>query len=245
MINTISKNRISLIQPPSLAEANSKEKGKTANVITKNENKRLREPADVNFCGFFSSEKMVKVYKSKGFHKVLEFAKDQQLVFGAAFALLLTCVLRPAAIVITPSKKNKDDQKYASAHSIASGVIGFAISTILFLPIGNAIKRFGKVHANFLKDYGDQLKQNSYLKNEKNYQIAKTFIDRAPDIIAAVPKGILTVALIPAILKHVFGLEKKKANSDKNVTAQPVDFSLLNFKSADKPLVQKVIGGAK
>lgn len=245
MINTISKNRISLIQPPSLAETSSKGKGKTANEFVKNENKRLREPADVNFCGFFSSEKMVKLYKSKGFHKVMEFAKDQQLVFGASFALLLTCVLRPAAIVVTPSKKNKDDQKYASAHSIASGIIGFAISTILFLPIGNAIKRFGKDHKKFLKDYCEKLNQNSYLKNEKNYMIAKTFIDRAPDIITAIPKGILTVALIPIILKNVFGLEKKKSGNSAKEIATQVDYSLLNFKRVDNSQAKALVGGAK
>lgn len=219
---------------------------KTANKsVMKNCEKIKREPAEINFCGLFSPQKMDNFYKSKGLHTVLDFARDQQLVFGASFALVLTCILRPAAIMIAPSKKNKEDQVYASAHSIASGVIGFAISTILFLPVGNAIKKFGKEHPAFLEKFGKNLKKNSYLKDEKYYKLAKTYIDRAPDIITAVPKGILTVALIPPILKHLFGMQKKKSGEPnaKNLTA--TDYSLLHFKSTEnKTRLENFKGGA-
>ena len=186
-----------------------------------------REPAEINFCWFFKPEKAERLFKNKNFQKVLKFANDQQLVFGAGFSLLLTCILRPASIVLLPSKKNKDDQKYASAHSIASGVIGFAISTILFMPVSNAIKKIKENPEVFITN------KKSYLQNKEMKEIAMKYIDRIPDIVTAVPKGILTIALIPPILKYVFGMEKKKAQKGNQKAQTPVDYSLLNFKSTD------------
>lgn len=197
----------------------------------------MNKPADkINFCGFSNSE---KILKSDSLKKVLDFAYNQQLVFDASFALLLTCILRPASIIAFPSKKNKDDMKYASAHSIASGVIGFAISTAVFYPITEGINKFcdDKKIAGYLKktktfaETGTHYLLNNSTKNGENaIKNAKTYLGRLPDIITAVPKGILTIALIPPILKHVFGMQKKSKDG-KNVSAIPLDYSLLNFKS--------------
>lgn len=58
-------------------------------------------------------------------------------------------------------------------------------------------------------------KQKRLLKNSKNAlkQISKNI----PDWVIGVPRSMLTIALIPPILKYVFGVEKKKAPA-----AQPV-----------------------
>lgn len=198
------------------------------NLIMNNSDISMKKPAEVNFCGFSGSkfkqawEKFKApiakwFYKSKNMKTVLEFIDDQQLVFGAAFALFLTCILRPASIMVLPSKKNKDNQKYASAHSIASGIIGFAISTVLFMPIGNATKKIKKHSEKYFTD------PNSYLRKNKNSEkVALKYIDRLPDILGSVPKGILTIALIPPILKYVFGWEKKK-NENANQQAQKTE----------------------
>lgn len=184
----------------------------------------MNKPADkINFCGFFNSEKFLK---SDGLKKVLDFADNNQLVFGAAYALLLTCILRPLSLMAFPSKKNKDDMKFASAHSIASGLIGFGISTVIFTPISDGIKKF----KDNIKEF-DIIKNNPshYLTEDKHLKVARTYLDRIPDIVLAVPKGILTIALIPPILKYVFGIEKKKGSQAPS--APPLDYSLLNFKS--------------
>lgn len=220
-------------------------------VNLKNANIRLREPGEVSFCGL-SAEAMInkvatnpknqKLFKNSKFQKMLDFANDQSLVFGAGFALLLTCILRPGAIVVIPSKKNKDDQKYAAAHSIASGVIGFGISTVLFMPIGNAIKKFKENPDKYIN------KSNSYLKTSKHKATAIQYMDRFPDIITAIPKGILTVALIPPILKYVFGLEKKKPASTTEKAEKNVDYSLLHFQNKNVETTkesQNIMGGVK
>lgn len=197
----------------------------------------MNKPADkINFCGFSNSE---KILKSNSLKKVLDFAINQQLVFDATFALLLTCILRPASIIAFPSKKNKDDLKYASAHSIASGVIGFAISTAIFTPITEGINKFcnEKNIKNYLKETKTFAKTGTHYLLDNSTDEAKntiknagTYLGRLPDIITSIPKGILTIALIPPILKYVFGISKKSTN-DKNSSLPPLDYSLLNFRS--------------
>ena len=200
-----------------------------------------REPANVNFCGLFSNPNAMKFYKSKFLTKTLEFAEQQQLVFSAVFALALTGIFRPAAIMTLPGKKNQDDKKYASAHSIASGVIGFILSSIIFTPVSDAINELKNNPKPFIE------KESYLFKNPIAFDRAKVYLDRIPDILTAVPKGILTVALIPPILKYVFGMEKQKAE----VKEEPYVFqsyALLNFNGVqndNKNVFQNFMGRAK
>lgn len=208
-------------------------------------NERLREPANVNFCGLSATpSKMEKLYKNPKTHKVLKFIEEQQLIFGAAYAILLTCFLRPASIMALPSdKKNKDDKIYASAHSVASGIIGFALSNVLFYPLNEGVNRLKKNPDKFFKDA-----KWDKLKNENIRKVGMTYLERLPDVVFAIPKGILTVALIPLILKHGFGYEKKKAEPKAKTIPLSENYQLLNFKSAtDKNSIvsDNVAGGAK
>lgn len=210
-------------------------------------NRIKREPADVNFCGLSGSDSKFlsgvkkhwkefvgacgdKFKKSENVKKILSFANEHQLIFGASFALLLTCVLRPASIMVAPSKKNKEDQIYASAHSIASGIIGFIISNLMFYPVENGLKKVTDGITNIKKEIKEKpeneikypfgLTKDSYLlKNEKQAAVATTILGRVPDILGSVPKGILTIVLIPPILKYCFGWEKKPSA----VAKTPVD----------------------
>lgn len=167
---------------------------------------------------------------------ILTQATDHNLLFSAGFALLLTCILRPASIMMLPSKKNKDDQKYASAQSIASGVIGFALSTLIFTPFQNAAKSLKKK----LENPEDVITKSSscLLAKENGKGVAKikitnSILERLPDVVFAAPKGILTVALIPPILKYVFHIEKKKHSEQKNELQQPpIYYGTMNFKSS-------------
>lgn len=210
-----------------------------------------KKPTEITFGGLPSPSakkpgSMLKwIYESKAVKKILEFADDQQLVFGAAFALFLTCVLRPGSIMLLPSKKNQDDQKYASGHSIASGIIGFAISTVAFTPISSGIKKFSKIGEDnemakkYLKNRSGYWLEETNKAGEKpvkgNLKLATKYLDRLPDIVGSIPKGILTIMLIPPILKYVFGLEKKKkaSNSDNKINYTAVDYSLLNYQKGN------------
>lgn len=149
-------------------------------------------------------------YSNSKLLKFLHLAEDHKSVFGALFALVLTCSLRPGAIMLLPSnKKNIDDNKYASAHSIASGLIGAAISVAVLLPISTAMGKIVKKPSAFLKNPDSLLR-----KDKKVLETAKTFVSMLSDTATAIPKGIITVALIPIVLKNVFGLDKKKVQQN-------------------------------
>lgn len=164
----------------------------------------VNKPAEINFRGLSAAEKPVsKIYTSKTVKKLLELAVDNQVVYSSAFALILTCIFRPVSIMALPSdKKNVDDKKYAAAQSIASGIIGFIISSIVATPVAKAVKKIKANPQNYLKDI-------KWFKNDNAKMSASTYLTKIPDIAMAAPKGVITVALIPVILKYIFGWEKK------------------------------------
>lgn len=158
----------------------------------------------------------------------LSLAEENNVAFSATFALLLTCILRPAAIVALPGdKKNNDDKKYAAAHSIASGVIGFVVATAVSSPISAALKKVLAEPSMYIKAkdkkyYNNDdvlyekakkaaVKRADYLEcSMKMSKTANTWITRSVDVLMAIPKACITIALIPPILKYIFGYEKKK-----------------------------------
>lgn len=184
-------------------------------------------------------------YTNKNIKKFLAFAADKKTVFGAFFALILTGTLRPIAIMLLPSeKKNNDDKKYASAHSIASGLIGYVLALSIFGPISDAVKKVTDHPQDFVKN-----KNNSYLvKNKKALFTAKNYVSMLPDTILSPTKAVVTVALIPIILKTLFGLEKNK-NKEKDIKMQnPQSNNVLDFKSVNdqnEKTFQTVKGGVK
>lgn len=184
----------------------------------KNSSIIVRKPAEISFSGLpNANKKSFDFYTSKQVKKFLILAQENQVVYSAGFALLLTCLLRPASIMALPSdKRNKDDKKYAAAHSIASGVIGFTISSIVANPISAAVKKVLKRPTLF------GVKNAAWLKDKYANSFASNYLNKIPDIFMSVPKGIATIALIPIILKYVFGWEKKKPEDKMRNNSQNI-----------------------
>lgn len=210
----------------------------------------INKPAEQSFCGSFKlkkggklSSKLDSILTNEKFKAMLEKAKDNSVLFSAGFALLLTGLLRPAAIMTLPGeKKNKDDKKYAAAHSIASGCIGYVMSLIVTTPIADAIKKLTADPKTYVKNPESYL-----LKSGKAMESAGLYLQRTPDILLAPVKGIVTIALIPPILKYVFGWEKKASKNEKVSIPIEHDYSTLNFTSVaeSKPRAFKgFMGGA-
>ena len=159
-----------------------------------------------------------KFLKSKGLHKFLEMANSNQAVFSAAYAILLACILRPITIFSLPAK-NKEDNAYSAGHSISSGLIGFAASMLINNPVAKAVKNVKNNPDKYLGKSFDYVKKNAEGQlSGKNMDIATRYMNMIPEIAFAVPKACVTVALVPIILKNVFGLEKGKS---KKVAQQP------------------------
>ncbi|MDD3437166.1 MAG: hypothetical protein PHC64_08460 [Candidatus Gastranaerophilales bacterium] len=195
--------------------------------VNNNQGINLRKPAEQSFSGLSHSEDFTtRLCKNKHFKRALEVAAGNQVVFLTGFSLLLTGLIRPATIMALPSeKKNIDDKKYAAAQSISSGVIGFILALILANPIAKAFNKIAKNPQDYLNKNAESFSNDNVIKAAKNYT------NQIPDILMAAPKAIITIAIIPPILKYIFGLEKKK--DSKCMSTQ--DFSALNFNSATLP----------
>lgn len=196
------------------------------------------------------------IFTGSKIHEYLKKAADNQLVFGSLFALILTCTLRPLTIVALPGqKKNKDDKKYAAAHSVASGIIGYVIALLISAPIADALKhKLGKDPNKYFKkeitdNKGNTVKMAEYLgdlnsdrfRASKDFNKAKKVLNMIPDAILAVPKAVITIALIPIILKYIFGMEKKSKPQQQSTENKNIDTQNTNVKN-NEPL-ENTVGG--
>lgn len=93
--------------------------------------------------------RLKKAMQNPVLHKVLETAAENQLMTNATYALALCCIARP--ITNFAVTKDKQDAGYASAHSIASGVMGFVWPFIFATPIAMGIRQITKNPQKFLK----------------------------------------------------------------------------------------------
>lgn len=204
-----------------------------------------------------------KILKSNWFGKFTKYSNDHNISTSALVALVLAGVMRPATIMALPGKKDKDDKTYAAGHSMASAIIGFVFSTILTSPFDESIKKVFDENGKFagpklkklnekIQGYKNKEKTNNLSKEElkklktlvKKQDAMRTFLKNVPEWIIAVPRAMLTIALIPLILKYVFGLEKKKSDDkskDQSVqqTVQTKDDII------DKPVFAAFKGGVK
>ena len=163
------------------------------------------------------------IWTNKAVLKGLETISDHSASFIAATSLLMASCVRPLSIAHTPNVK-KENKQHAIANSIASGLIKFAMVEAIALPIENAIKKIDKNPKKYLKRKTIETFQESAksLSSSNNYKFATQFIKQSAGIITAIPKSVLTVALIPPILKFAFGNKnKEKQESDFSVYNQP------------------------
>ena len=93
------------------------------------------------------------------------------------------------------------------------------------------------------KDQVKELKANKKFLELKTGTM-NTLMKTMPDWVIAIPRATLTIALIPPILKYVFGIEKKKktaqAIQNNDIIKEPPQMNFI-----EKPIFQAVKGGVK
>ncbi len=200
--------------------------------------------ADYNNAGYYGSftgkskaavSVLDKILSSSWFGTFSKYAYEHNISTSALIALVLAGMLRPATIMALPGDKDKDDKIYAAGHAMASGIIGFIVSTAITSPFDESIKKVfdgKKFQRGQLKEMTaeierlEKLKASKTITDEAKKQLKNltrkrdalnTLVKNIPDWIIGVPRAILTIALIPPILKYVFGMEKKKKASAQKV----------------------------
>ena len=182
-----------------------------------------------------------KIYKNKYLLNTLEKVSKHGTSFSAGTSLILATVFRPLSIHLTPDveKKNKN---YAMANSISSGLIKFAIVEAIALPIENTINKINENPKNFLNE--NTLK--NIKKNPKAYKLLSQVLKLIPGTITAIPKSMLTVALIPIIMDNLFKQQNKEPQNKQEIKKK-VSFTGSNkvlskylSKIFDNELIQKL-----
>ncbi len=186
---------------------------------------------NVNFNGFLDS---------KAFEAVAEFAGKNSATFNAASSLLMAGVLRPAAIMALPAKDEQEQKNkgIAAAHAIASGLIGFAITSTVMKPISAGLSKVMGNTEKYLPKLHEKMQQNPLL--EKNVKKVMQF---GPDIILAVPRALLTSKLSHVVEGALFGKKKKAAKAEAaapQLAAQPVQQV-----QSERPVLDGFKGGSK
>lgn len=206
---------------------------------------------NADFCGSFTGKSkdaanfLDKILKSKWFGKFAKYSYEHNISTSALIALVLAGIMRPATIIALPGKKDKEDKIYASGHAMASGIMGFLVSTAVTSPFDESIKKVfdqKKFARGKFKEMDEKIAKLTLEKEAKTIteKAAKelkaltkkrdalnVLVKNIPDWLIGVPRAMLTIALIPPILKYVFGLEKKKkpAQQEQQVAETPkMDF---------------------
>ncbi len=157
-----------------------------------------------------------KLIGSKAIDKATDFFHNRPSVAQAFMALFVAGMMRPATNLAMAGKNDKEDSIYAATHAIASAVVGYIASSTILAPFDAAFK-----------DIANSKKIKRHLKGKEKllnvYKIGPRAIEtssrwsKLADIckfsfdsfFLGIPKAMLTIALIPPILKYGFGLEKK------------------------------------
>ena len=192
-----------------------------------------------------------KIFRSKTFKWANTMFEDNSVIGQALVALVVAGGLRPATNLAMAGKKDKEDSIYAASHAISSAVIGFVVSSIVMAPFGAAFKKIKDNPEKYLKGLEDLLgvEKIGARKIEKSmpYKKLSKIAQFVPDtIVLGIPKAMLTIALIPPILKYVFHMEKgKKKNAPSEST--PVAQSNLNYAKTqlDSPAFKAIQGGVQ
>ncbi len=159
------------------------------------------------------------IYNNKAFLKGLETISDHGTSFAITTSLLSSLFLRPFAIQLAPNVE-KENKKYASGNSVASGIARFITVEAIALPIESAIKNIDKNPENFLKkETVDNFKNGAKsLIESKDYKFITQILKLGVNFLTAVPKSMLTIALMPVIMDKIINkknsLEKK---ADENI----------------------------
>lgn len=134
--------------------------------------------------------------------------------FIAGTSLVMSCGVRTFSIMKTPGI-DKENKQYLAANSVCSGLVKFAMVEAVALPIENIIKKIDKNPEKYLKKsaFSAYCAGVKNLAESKSYRFITQIFKQSTGAVMAIPKSLLTVALIP-FMAEIFRpkTQKKKQN---------------------------------
>lgn len=133
--------------------------------------------------------------------------------------------VRPFAIFATPDTE-KENKQYAASNSICSGLIKFAMVEAVALPVEYGIQNIDKNPEKFLKKSTINRLGGT---GSKSYKLITQMLKLSSGFLTAIPKSVLTIALIPVIMDKLFPSNKEAANTEVPAYSTPAPKKGLNF----------------
>lgn len=172
-----------------------------------------------------------RILKNKTLLKGLEKISEHGTSFTAGTSLAMSLTVRPLAIFSTPDTE-KENKQYAAANSICSGLIKFGMVEAIALPVESAVKKIDKNPPKFLKESTIKNLTNNTdtLAKSRSYKLITQIIKLSTGFLTAIPKSMLTIALIPILMDKLFLNKKEQRNITNESLMQNSDKTKkLNF----------------
>ncbi len=174
-----------------------------------------------------------KLVNSNGFGKIIEKVLSSEAVVEAAIVLGLTTTLKPLCTLIMPGASKDDKEVLATKHAL-SGLVGYGFSKILYSPLAKAANKVSRDPETYLKGDTEYIKKIT--KGGKLHECFDVFWKKGPDVVASIPKSMLTVALITPTLAFLFPNHKKSQKGKPNKKQQQLN-NLINQKISNDNLL--------
>lgn len=161
-----------------------------------------------------------RILSNKYILKSLEKVSEHGTSFSAGAALFFSTAVRPLAINSTPNVE-KENKQYAISNSIASGLLKFGIIESVALPVELAIKKIDRNPEIFLKP--ETMKGLS----PRAYKMITQILKLSIGFLTAVPKSMMTIALIPVIMDKIFDnkISSDRSNHFNNLNGKSPNFT--------------------
>lgn len=163
--------------------------------------------SNTNFTGLWNNKLILKGLKNVSEHGTS---------FTAGTSLALSLGLRPYAIMSTPNVE-KENKQYACANSICSGLVKFGIVESVAIPVENAVKKIDNNAWKYLKPetINNLRVSTKKLSESEGYMLSTQMIKLGTGFITAIPKSVLTIALIPIVMDKIFKLKPNQQLKQK------------------------------
>ncbi len=181
-----------------------------------------------------------KLASSKRFNHLVNFAEENEAQIKAVLALGMAGMLKPICVLAMPGAE-KEDKQFTATKNAISAFMGFLLSCAILNPISAGVNEFLKHPEEYLGKDNDLV--NRFAEDKKEVFKTQTFKERwfstykmnesgafkttyknALGLFVAPAKAALTIALMPLVLKFLFGDRAKKENK----TPQPMYMDILN-----------------
>lgn len=175
-----------------------------------------------------------RLLKNKTLLKSLEKISEHGTSFSAGTSLLMSLSVRLLAIHSTPDVE-KENKQYAMSNSICSGLIKFGMVEAIALPIEKAVKNIDNNPAKFLKS-------SEKFAGTKAYKLITQMFKLGTGFVMAIPKSMLTIALIPVIMDKLFFNKKNEIKNKAEKIKTPTKTKNTNFTGRFTDTISKGIG---